>query len=87
MPIFDPADTTTQVKTSIGGMQYDFNDANGTPEGITSTLLVTILDQKGEPMKIVRLRNVGNHMTATEKTRLFNLFVRLRAEAVKELLS
>lgn len=87
MPIFDPTDTEAQVKTSIGAIQYEFNDGDGTPEGITSTLSVTLLDQKGEPMKIVRLRNVSAHMTATEKTRLLALFVRLRGEAVKELLS
>ncbi len=87
MPTFDPLDTANQVKTTVGALQYEFTDSNGTPEGITSMLMVTVLDQSGAPMKIVRLRNVSNHLTATEKTRLLALFTRLRAEAVKELLT
>lgn len=87
MPIFDPTDAANQVKTAIGALQYEFTDSNGTPEGITSMLMVTVLDQSGAPMKIVRLRNVSQHLTATEKTRLFAIFARLRGEAVKELLT
>ncbi len=86
MPIFDPDPTNTSVKTYIGEMRYDLTDTNGTPQGVQSILTVQILDQDGKPMGIKHLRNVASKLTVAERSQLLAIFVRLRGEAVKELL-
>ncbi len=87
MPIFDPDPTPAQVKTYIGEMRYEFNDTNGTPQGMESRLSVQVLDQDARPMRISNLRNVASKLTATERQQLLAIFSRLRGEAVKELLA
>ena len=86
MPIFDVDTTPVQTKTFVGEMRYELTDANGTPQGVTSTLSVQVLDQNSTPMKIVHLRNLSSKLTAQERTQLLAIFTRLRGEAVKELL-
>lgn len=86
MPIFDTDPTPVQTPTYIGEIRYDFTDANGTPAGYTSHVVVQVLDQDSAPITIKHVRNLSPHLTATERGQLMAIFNRLRNEAVKELL-
>ena len=84
MPIF-PIDQT-KAPANIGPIRYEFEDSNGTAAGLSSAMSVLILDEDGAPVRPVNVRNVAKHLTATEKTQLLAIFIRLRGEAAKELI-
>lgn len=86
MPIFDDS---RPVPTAIGRLAYNFfDDTYETPgiDGYSADVFVELRDAENTVLRTVRVADLTQHLTTTEKQQLGAMFARLRALAETELL-